>query len=83
MKKILSAVLFCAITMSMLTSCAIEDNPAPVTDYKPFPYDSEIEYVRATTSTGMHSDSGLTAAPPHRLCSSRLIVKCNNCTKTC
>ena len=43
MKKILSAVLFCAITMSMLTSCAIEDNPAPVTDYKPFPYDSEID----------------------------------------
>ena len=27
----------------MLTSCAIEDNPAPVTDYKPFPYDSEID----------------------------------------
>ena len=43
MKKILSAVLYCAITMSMLTSCAIEDNPAPVTDYKPFPYDSEID----------------------------------------
>lgn len=43
MKKILSAVLFCAITISMLTSCAIEDNPAPVTDYKPFPYDSEID----------------------------------------
>ena len=44
MKKILAAVLCCIVTMPMLTSCAIEDNPAPVTDYKPFPYDSEIDY---------------------------------------
>ena len=47
MKKILmtlAAVLCCAMIMPMLTSCAIEDNPAPVTDYKPFPYDSEIDY---------------------------------------
>jgi predicted metalloendopeptidase len=46
MKKILmtlAAVLCCAMTMPVLTSCAIEDNPAPVTDYKPFPYDSEID----------------------------------------
>ena len=83
MKKILSAVLFCAITMSMLTSCAIEDNPAPVTDYKPFPYDSEIEYVLATTSTGMPLDSGSTVATPHRLYLSRLRMKCRLYSITC
>ena len=47
MKKIfmtLAAVLCCAITMPMLTSCTIEDNPVPVTDDLPFTYDSEIDY---------------------------------------
>ena len=47
MKKIfmtLAAVLCCAITMPMLTSCSIEDNPVPVTDDLPFTYDSEIDY---------------------------------------
>ena len=46
MKKILmtlAAVLCCAMTTTTLTSCSIEDNPAPVTDYKPFTYDSEID----------------------------------------
>jgi predicted metalloendopeptidase len=39
----LAAVLCCAMTMPVLTSCSIEDNPMPVTDYMPFPYDSEID----------------------------------------
>ena len=46
MKKILmtlAAVFCCAMTTTTLTSCSIEDNPAPVTDYKPFTYDSEID----------------------------------------
>lgn len=43
MKKILAAVLCCAMTMSMMTSCVIEDNPVSIRDYKPFSYDSEID----------------------------------------
>lgn len=39
----LAAVLCCMMTLPMLTSCISKDNPAPVTDYKPFPYDSEID----------------------------------------
>ena len=47
MKKIIMAAVALTLTLTMttvLTSCSIEDNPAPVTDNKPFPYDSEIDY---------------------------------------
>ena len=47
MKKIIMAAVALTLTLTMttvLTSCSIEDNPAPVTDTKPFPYDSEIDY---------------------------------------
>ena len=39
----LAAVLCCAMTMPMLTSCTVEDNPASGHDLKPFAYDSEID----------------------------------------
>ena len=45
MKKILmtlAAVLCCAMTTPMLTSCSVDD--IPVVDDKPFPYVNEIDY---------------------------------------
>ena len=39
-----AAVLCCVMTMPMLTSCSIDDNPVPVTDNKPFPCEDGMDY---------------------------------------
>lgn len=41
---IIAVAALCCMTMPMLTSCSIDDNPVPVTDNKPFPCEDGMDY---------------------------------------